>query len=61
MSPAELAGWIIAGILGAALLIAVLWVASVVAWQRRRDVPDDVAPGTALPSLYELRDRRDRR
>lgn len=55
MSPAEIAGWIIAGILGSALLIAVLWIASVVAWQRRPD--DDVAPGTALPSLYELRDR----
>ena len=50
----DVALWLILGTAGVLALAVACWFASKRAWQTRKP---DVAPGTALPSLYDLRDR----
>lgn len=56
---AAIAGWLVSGAAGVALLAGGCWYASTRAW-RTDDTRSDVAPNTRLPSLHELRARHRR-
>lgn len=52
---AAIAGWLVSGVAGVALLAGGCWWASTRAWRQ-----DDVAPGADVPeSLYAMQKRRE--
>jgi hypothetical protein len=56
---AAIAGWLVSGVAGVALLAGGCWWASTRTW---RTHSTDVAPGADVPeSLYQMQQRRDRR